>query len=144
MPGVYDKLGVRFMYPDNWILDEEDALQGQASITVYSPDGAFWSLIIHDRTVDPKDLATTILNTVKQEYTDFEAEPANETIAGVELRGYDLNFYCLDLTNTGHIRTFRTDSASMAILCQAEDRDYKGVEMVFRAITTSLLTKLKT
>lgn len=143
MPGVYDKLGVRFMYPDNWILDEEDAHQGQPSITVYSPDGAFWSLIIHDRTVDPRELATTIMNTIKQEYTDFEAEPANEIIAGVELRGYDLNFYCLDLTNTGHIRTFRTDSASMAILCQAEDRDYKGVEMVFRAITTSLLTNVK-
>lgn len=143
MPGVYEKLGVKFLYPDNWTLDEEDALQGQTSVTVYSPEGAFWSLVIHDRTVDPKDLATTILNTVKQEYTDFEAEPASDTIAGHELRGYDLNFYCLDLTNTGHIRTFRTDSASMAILCQAEDREYKTVEMVFRAITTSLLTNLK-
>lgn len=143
MPGVYEKLGVKFLYPDNWILDEEDALQGQTSVTVYSPDGAFWSLMIHDRAVDPKDLATTILNTVKQEYTDFEAEPASDTIAGQELRGYDLNFYCLDLTNTGHIRAFRTDNASMAILAQAEDREYKTVEMVFRAITTSLLSNLK-
>jgi len=143
MPGVYEKLGVKFLYPDNWILDEEDALQGQTSVTVYSPDGAFWSLMIHDRAVDPKDLATTILNTVKQEYTDFEAEPASDIIAGQELRGYDLNFYCLDLTNTGHIRAFRTDNASMAILAQAEDREYKTVEMVFRAITTSLLSNLK-
>ena len=57
MPSTYDKLGVRFLYPDNWILDEEDAPNGNPSVTVQSPGGAFWSLAIHSPTTDPEELA---------------------------------------------------------------------------------------
>ena len=37
MPAVYEKMGIRFMYPDNWTLDEEEALHGNQSVSVYSP-----------------------------------------------------------------------------------------------------------
>lgn len=141
MPLVYDKMGVRFMYPDNWVLDEDDALHGETAVTVYSPGGAFWSLVLHPRFVDPKELAATVLKTIKAEYEDCEAEPAGETVAGHELRGYDLNFYCLDLTNTATIRSFQTGDASCVLLCQAEDREYAEVAPVFEAMTVSLLAR---
>ena len=34
MPEKYEKLGISFQYPDNWTLDEEDALAGRNSVTV--------------------------------------------------------------------------------------------------------------
>ena len=56
MPAVYDKMGIRFLYPDNWQLDEEEALHGDQSVTVYSPGGAFWSIVLHPRSTDPAEL----------------------------------------------------------------------------------------
>ena len=138
MPGVYDKMGIHFLYPENWTLDEEDAA-GEASVTVYSPGGAFWTISLHERSVDPKRLAETALDSLKAVYEEFEAEPVTETVAGRELTGYDANFYCLDLTNTAQIRAFRNSVASCIILSQAEDRELVTAEPVFRAITTSLV-----
>jgi hypothetical protein len=78
---------------------------------------------------------------LQAEYKDSEAEPASEQIGEHEIRGYDLNFFCLELTNTAIIRAFRTAAASCLILCQAEDREYAQLAAVFRAITTSLLAE---
>ena len=39
MPATYDKMGIRFLYPENWTLDEEDAVQGCKSVSVNSPKG---------------------------------------------------------------------------------------------------------
>ncbi|HVW36950.1 MAG TPA: hypothetical protein VHB99_06580, partial [Pirellulales bacterium] len=68
------------------------------------------------------------------------AEAVVETIAGQELLGWDMNFYCLDLTNTAQVRGFGTDEATYLIFCQADDREFEEVEPVFAAITRSLLS----
>jgi hypothetical protein len=139
MPAVFDKLGIRFQYPDNWQLDEKDALAGESSVTVYSPGGAFWSINVHAREVAPKDLVEAALKAMRQEYDELDAERVRERAAGQDLVGYDLNFYCLDLTNTALVRAVRTADATFLILCQAEDREFAEVGPVFRAITASLL-----
>ena len=46
MPAQFDSLGISFQYPENWTLDDSDALLGRKSITVYSPGGAFWAVVI--------------------------------------------------------------------------------------------------
>ena len=139
MPAVFDKLGIRFLYPENWTLDEAEAMAGENAVTVYTPEGAFWSVMLHPREVDPHELTLAALNAMKAEFTDFEAEPAHETVEGIELAGFDMNFYCLDLTNTALVRGFRTAESTVVILYQAEDRDFATIEPVFRAITISLL-----
>jgi hypothetical protein len=139
MPAVFDKLGIRFQYPDNWELDEKDALAGESSVTVYSPGAAFWSIAVHGREVAPKDLVEAALKAMRQEYDELDAEPVQERAFGHELIGYDLNFYCLDLTNTALVRAVQTADATYLILCQAEDREFAEVEPVFRAMTASLL-----
>jgi len=140
MPAVYEKMGIRFLYPDNWTLDEEEALRGNSSITVHSPGGAFWSLVLHSAGADPAELAATALRALQAEYQDSEAVPVNEQINGRSISGYDLNFFYLDFTNTALIRAFRTAGASCLVLCQAEDREFEGLAPVFLAMTTSLLS----
>jgi hypothetical protein len=142
MPATFDKLGIYFQYPDNWTLDEADAVAGQRSVTVYSPGGAFWSVAVHPRSADPARLARVAVDAMKQEYEDLEVEEMREAIAGREMIGYDLNFYCLDLTNTAQIRCLRTERTTYTIFCQAEDREFDQIQMVFRAMTTSLLSGL--
>ncbi|MEX0677775.1 MAG: hypothetical protein WD063_11910 [Pirellulales bacterium] len=140
MPAVFDKMGIRFLYPDNWTLDEQEALEGNRSVSVYSPGGAFWSIALHATSTDPGELASTALATLKREYQDAESAEVSEKIGGQSISGYDLHFFYLDLTNTALIRGFRTATASCLVLCQAEDREFEHIGPVFRAITTSLLT----
>ncbi len=139
MPAVYDKMGISFQYPENWELDERDAIEGERGVTVYSPGGAFWSVLLQSVEVDPGDAADTALAALRKEYQDLDVEPIEETIAGRSMQGFDANFYYLDLTNTAYIRAFRTSDACYLILCQAEDRELATIDAVFRAMTTSLL-----
>jgi len=139
MPAEFHKLGIAFQYPENWTLDEEDALAGSQSVTVYSPGGAFWSVSIHPRSADPHQLAQAAVTVMKGEYEGLESEAVEEVLAGREMVGFNLNFFCLDLTNTAMIRCLRTDQATYAVFWQAEDHEFVELEAVFRAITTSLL-----
>ena len=136
---VYEKMGLCFQYPDNWILDEEEAGRGQQAVSVYSQGGAFWTVIKYASSADPKELTVAAMNAIKTEYEDFEAVPVSETIDGQTLTGFDLSFYCLDLTNTALIRGFRTGDATCIVICQAEDREFRDTDLVFRAMTTSLV-----
>ncbi len=140
MPSVYDKSGLRLLYPDNWTLDEDTSGGAARSVTVQSPGGAFWSIAVHDPAADPRELAHTALEALKQEYADFDAEPVTEELANQPVGGFDFRFFYLDFTNTATIRAFRTPTATCLVLCQAEDREFEQLAQVFRAITTSVLS----
>lgn len=104
MAAIFDKLGIRFLYPENWQLDESEALAGNDVITVYSPGGSFWSVMIHPPGTAPSKLAATALEAMRQQYDELDADEVREIVAGHEMVGYDMNFYCLDLTNTALVQ----------------------------------------
>ncbi|MEN6406320.1 MAG: hypothetical protein ABFC77_07605 [Thermoguttaceae bacterium] len=143
MPAQFNRLNISFQYPENWTLDDSDAMLGRKSVTVYSPGGAFWSVALHSGSTDPKELTAAILESMRQEYGGLESESVEEDVAGHHLEGYELAFYCLDLTNTAQIRGVRVANTSYTIYYQAEDRDYAQLDRVFQAITFSLLSNLK-
>ena len=58
------------------------------------------------------------------------------------LAGWDLNFYCLDLTNTAQVRAVETPAATYLLLAQAEDREWDRVAPVFAAMTASFMAGL--
>jgi hypothetical protein len=140
MPAMFDKLGIRFQYPDNWSLDESDALEGDPSVSVYSPGGSFWTVSIHPAQTAPLSLAKAAVKVMRHQYGDLDSEPVEERVEGQDLVGFDMNFICLDLTNTATVRSYATHDASYVVFCQADDREYEEVEAVFRAITRSLLS----
>jgi hypothetical protein len=143
MPGEYNKMGIKFQYPESWTLDEDDAVAGRGSVTVYSPGGAFWSVSVHPHTADPHKLAKAAIKAMEEEYKEVEPEETQETIADREMIGYDLNFYYLDLISSAMVRCLRTNRATYAVFCQAEDREFDELRQVFLAMTTSLLQNLK-
>jgi hypothetical protein len=142
MPALYNKLGISFQYPDNWRLDEEDALAGRQSVTVYSPGGAFWSVTLQLPAVDPQESAKTVADALRQEYEGAEVEPTAETVAGFDLVGYDLHFFYLDLISTVQIRSLRIAETTFTIVIEAEDQELAQLGRVMEAITVSLLTAL--
>ena len=108
-------------------------------VSVYSPTGGFWSVILHPAGLDPEDLVEAAVDTMRQEYEQLDADHTHETISGHDVVGSEMNFYCLDLTNTAVARSYATNDATYLVLCQADDREYETIGPVFDAITRSML-----
>jgi hypothetical protein len=111
-------------------------------VTVYSPEGGFWSVSGHAAGGDPSELTQAVLGQMRKDYQDLDSEPTADEVAGHRLTGLDMNFYCLDLTNTAQVRTLETPDAIYLFICQAEDREWERVSPVFAAITTSFVAAL--
>lgn len=139
MPALFNKLGISFTYPENWTLDETETLEGSGSAAVYSPGGAFWSVSVHPPKTPPAELVRAAVTALRETYDELDEEPIEEEIVGHRLVGADVNFYCLDLTNTAVIRAFTAPSCTGLIYCQADDRELSAIEPVFQAMTLSLM-----
>lgn len=145
MPAVFDQLGLRFEYPENWSLDEqvsESSSSAEEQVIVSSPETAFWQLCKHPSQTDLEPLFDEALSALRSEYQQLEVEPANDTLDSTVVEGYNVNFYCLDFTNTAWLRGFKTPEATYLLLCQAEDQEFKTVGPVFLAMLASLLRNL--
>ena len=138
----FDQFGLAFDYPDSWTLDTTDSAGGQAAVTVYSPEGAFWSVSAHAPGGEAAALASAVVAEMREGYRDLDSEPASDTLSGRALAGYDVNFLCLDLTNTAAVRTLETEDAIYLFICQAEDREWDRISHVFAAMTTSFVAAL--
>jgi hypothetical protein len=141
MPAKYQNGAIAFQYPENWTLEDDGLLGGNPAVTVSSPGGGFWSAAAIPLPADPVQLAASILDAMKQEYEGLESELIQENLADRALSGYDMNFFCLDLTNTAQLRWTRGNNAIYTIFCQAEDREFARLAPVFQAMTYSLLTE---
>ena len=136
----FERLGLAFDYPDNWSVDTDGSEGRYATVTVYAPGGGFWSVSGHAPGGDPRELSTAVVGQMRAEYRDLDAEEAVDRVADRDLPGFDMNFYCLDLTNTAQVRTLETPAAVYLIFCQAEDREWDDVAPVFAAMTTSFVS----
>ncbi len=137
MAAVFDHLGIHFLYPENWSVETEQE-EDEIEVTVFSPGGGFWSLAVSEDS-DPQALAELVVQAMNEQYDELDSEIVSDSIGGEELSGYDLNFYCLDLTNTAQIRTFRRGRRTFLLLWQAEDREFDQISPIFRAIATSFI-----
>lgn len=133
---------VDFDYPDNWTVEVDDAAEAGLQLSVSAPDGAFWSLSRQPARSDPEQLTEAAVQQLRQDYPDLDSEPADELVFGCRLSGADVNFSCLDLTNTAAFRCLQLPTACYAIFCQAEDRDWQQLHHVFKAMTASLVRGL--
>jgi hypothetical protein len=135
----FKRFGLAFQYPDNWSIDVSDAGGRHAAVTVHAPEGGFWSVSGHAAGGPPDELAQAVLDQMRREYRDLDAERAADHVGGCTLPGYDMNFYCLDLTNTAQVRTLEVPGAVYLVFCQAEDREWERIEPVFAAMTASFV-----
>lgn len=139
----FDRLGLAFDYPDNWSVEIDDSSAGRAAVTVTTPEGGFWSVSGQPAGLPAAKLAEAVVLQMRSEYRDIDSEAARDEVAGRLLEGWDLNFYCLDLTNTAQVRAIETPTATYLLLAQAEDREWDRVAPVFAAMTASFVAGLR-
>ena len=138
----FDRDGLRFDFPDDWVLDVDADEWGAPSVTVLSPGGGLWS-VMESPAEDPSGgPAEDVAEQMRREYDDVEVEPALETIEGLRLAGYDFHFISLDLTVTATVRVLVSGTTTRVVFCQADDREWDEIAPVFAAMTTSLVRGL--
>jgi hypothetical protein len=139
MAAIYDRLGIHFLYPENWTLSEDQLDPRFPSVTLSTPGGGFWLLQAHATSADPDALLAEVVGAMQQEYESLETEEVTERVGQFDAAGRDMNFYCLDLIVSARARCFRAGKRVLLVLYQAEQREFDELEPVFRAITLSLV-----
>ncbi len=140
MTAVYDKLGLKFMYPENWKLTDSADDSVPHEITVDSPDGAaMWSVHVYSEDSQPDDLLQQTIDSLSATYPDLERSKVDTTNVEKSSEGVEALFYCLDFLVRVRLQVFETDRHRVLAWYQAEDREFDKLELVFQAMTTSLL-----
>ena len=142
MPAEYRANGISFAYPENWHLEENEMSEGDLTVLLSSPGGAFWMVTISPAKTSPIELAIKARNALQSEYDRVDHTPVERVIGKYKLVGYEMDFIYFDLVNTALILSFSTDDRTFAIYWQSDDRQLDICEDVFEAITFTLLDRL--
>jgi hypothetical protein len=146
MSGVYKNGHLRFAYPENWTIEEDEGTDAAQAVTASSAETAFWSVLLYEGTRNLAELVDCVVHTMMAEYPQLERDPAESTIDNrypdpPGAFGYDLSFSYVDLMNSALLRAFHHEGNTFLVLAQAEDHELERVEPVFRAMTMSLTAR---
>jgi hypothetical protein len=137
MDAVYKSHGVMFRYPDEWELSEQQEGE-QISITVSSPQTAFWTVSLFPDRPEPADIVAAAIEAFHDEYDELDDYPSRVRVCQRPTVGRDIDFVCLELLNSAGIRAFRTRAFTVLVLFQLTDGERDESGPVIERITRSL------
>jgi hypothetical protein len=137
MPARYHAHGVHFRYPDDWELSEQHE-GGQISITVSSPQTAFWTLSLFPGCPDPEDIVAAALDAFHEEYDELDDYPSKVRVCKRATVARDVDFVCLELLNSAGIRAFRAPAFTALVLFQLTEAEREEMAPILERITKSL------
>jgi hypothetical protein len=133
---VFDEGGIRFRYPDNWILEREENDAGW-TVSVQSPGTAFLMVCLREDTPATDEVADAALSALQEDYPELEYEPCIDSVAGQPAVGHLIRFFSLDLTNTCWTRSFYSSEGTVLVLWQVNDLELEQAEPILKAICSS-------
>ena len=137
MDRVFEGHGIRFEYPDDWILHEQSSPE-EITLTVQSPDSSFWSLtLIMDRP-DPRRVLDAILDTFREEYTEIDVYPSDVRLADQPTESCELDFVCHELIGSAFLRAVAAPNFTMVVLYQGADLELDVTQPLMEKINNSL------
>ena len=83
-------------------------------------------------------LLDDMVSGLKSQYEDLETTTCERKIGEITAIGQDAMFYCLDFLVQARLLVFDSSSHRIAVMCQAESRQFSKTEPVFDAILTGL------
>jgi hypothetical protein len=134
----FERDRIAIYYPHNWIAEESLDADGGWTVTVSSPDTAFFLLSLQPEARDPGELADETLAAMKSEYKEFDAEPVMETICGQPAIGFNADFLTVDTAILCRVRALDTFAGPLLLLAQVSEYDREANDAVLRAIVASL------
>ncbi|MBE6427766.1 MAG: hypothetical protein E7028_04140 [Planctomycetaceae bacterium] len=117
---IFTKNGFNLEYPDEWEIEYEE--DPGHELTLYSPNGAFWSLTRRPAFMEPDDLLKEALEALTAEYPEAEISTAFEEFPKQRLDGFDIDFFYLDLPCLAMIRSIRSGTFTYLLYVQTMDQ----------------------
>jgi hypothetical protein len=134
---TFERDGIRFQYPANWVLETEEDADGGWSVTVQSPETAFLLMSLRPDADNAAELADQTLEALKAEYKELDEVNAVGTFAGQLAIGHDIDFLTLDTPVTCWTRCAQTVAGPLLVMCQVSEYEREHHEPVLRAICAS-------
>lgn len=135
---TFEREGIRFQYPANWVLETEEDAEGGWSVTVQSPETAFLLMSLRPDADNAAELADQTLDALKAEYKELDDVNAVGTFAGQLAIGHDIDFLTLDVAVTCWTRCAQTLAGPLLVMCQVSEFERERHEPVLRAICASM------
>ncbi|HET6424504.1 MAG TPA: hypothetical protein VFG20_12525 [Planctomycetaceae bacterium] len=140
---TYQKHGIRFEYPTEWTLTDEE--QGETvNVHVQTPGLAFWTLTLLPSTTSVAEVVDATVEAFEQEYEQVDRYDRGVEFDGIRTAGCDLDFVCLDLVNSACVRAIALAETTALVLFQGEDREWDLYRESFESMTASLLVDAAT
>lgn len=135
----YSQAGLKFTYPPDWELTEEETTAWPRSVSFQIPGGGYWSVFLYPPNTDCLDLLQEALASLKSEFKDVEVEDVQDAISNCLAEGHNLSFFCLDLPVECQLRSLEAPGGTLLWIYQAEALDFEERADSFRQIAESLL-----
>lgn len=137
MSKTFAAAGIRFQYPDEWVITEE---RGPDELTITVTDGqtAQWSITLMRECPDPAHVLKEAVLAFREEYDGLDVEERNLNIANHDALAADLDFECFELLNCAFLRAFLSDRYTVLVMYQATDHEMPAMDPVFDGINKSL------
>jgi hypothetical protein len=137
MESTYQSHGVRFRYPHEWEVSEQKD-EDQISITVSSPQTAFWTVTLFPGCPEPEDIVAAALDAFHEEYDELDDYPSRVRVCRRRTVARDIDFVCLELLNSAGIRAFRAGRYTVLVLFQLTESERAETAPILDRITRSL------
>ncbi len=134
---VYRGPGVTFRYPAGWELAEE-ARGDERSIHVQSEGSAFCSITLLPTRPTPLRAVEAAVDAFREEYAEFDVYPVETRLARRAAVGRDIDFICLEMSNTACVRALRTARFTLLLLFQSNDHELDQTRSAFERICETL------
>lgn len=143
MTATYQLDQLQFQYPENWTLSDTADEPLPRAITLESPGGIMWSIHLHPADADADEILDESFDTLRESYQDLELSTEPVDFDAFEGKAFGALFFCLDFLVRIKLQIYSTPQYKLLLWYQCEDRDFDQQEMVFRAISTTLIQSLE-
>jgi hypothetical protein len=137
MDRVFEGHGIRFEYPDDWILHEQSSPE-ELTLTVHSPDTSFWSLTLLFDRPEPRRVIDSVLDTFREEYSEIDVYPSDARLADQPTEACDLDFVCHDLIGSAFLRAVAGPDFTLLVLYQGADLELDDTQPLLEKVCRSL------
>lgn len=143
MTVTYQQNSIQFQYPENWTLTDDPSEPLPRAISLESPGGhIMWSVHLHPADADMDEILDEAIDTLRESYEDLELSTETVEFEVSQGKAFGALFFCLDFLVRIKLQVYRTEDYTLLLWYQCEDRDFDQQEMVFRAISTTLMQSL--
>lgn len=137
MNRVFDRHGIHFEYPEDWILHEQSTPE-EITVTVNSPETSFWSFTLLLDRPDPYQVVETVIDALREDYADVDVYTNEGQLGDLLAVARDVDFVCHELIGSAFIRAAVIPGGTLLVFYQGADIELEETQSLLERISQSL------